>query len=74
MPLQNVLKFWIIRGVDGFRVDAAVHIVKHNEFKDEPRSKNEKVTKVPFVEHLSLNLITCKEVSACSSHSMFIGS
>lgn len=55
MQLQNVLKFWIIRGVDGFRVDAAVHIVKHNEFQDEPRSKNEKVTKVTFYECLQLN-------------------
>lgn len=52
--MKNVLKFWIIRGVDGFRVDAAVHIVKHNEFRDEPRSKNEKVTKdhPDYLDHI----------------------
>ena len=28
--LQNVLNFWLSEGVDGFRVDAAAHLIEGN--------------------------------------------
>ena len=32
--MLNVLRFWLERGVDGFRVDVIWHIVKDDEFRD----------------------------------------
>jgi alpha-glucosidase len=34
--MLNVLRFWIDRGVDGFRADAFAHISKDVKFRDEP--------------------------------------
>jgi alpha-glucosidase len=34
--MYDVLRFWIARGVDGFRVDVLWHIVKDAEFRDDP--------------------------------------
>lgn len=38
--MKNVLTFWLNRGIDGFRVDAIAHLVEDDQFRDEPRSKN----------------------------------
>jgi alpha-glucosidase len=35
---QNVIRFWLERGVDGFRVDAVPHIVEDAELTDEDRT------------------------------------
>jgi alpha-glucosidase len=32
----NVLRFWLDRGVDGFRVDVIWHLIKDEEFRDNP--------------------------------------
>jgi alpha-glucosidase len=37
---RGVLRFWLDRGVDGFRVDVIWHIGKDPEFKDNPRNPN----------------------------------
>ncbi|MEP9355335.1 alpha-amylase family glycosyl hydrolase [Xanthobacter sp. KR7-65] len=34
--MHDVLRFWFDRGVDGFRVDALWHVVKDEEFRDNP--------------------------------------
>jgi alpha-glucosidase len=34
--MLDVLRFWLERGVDGFRVDVIWHIVKDEEFRDNP--------------------------------------
>ena len=34
--MKNVLRFWLERGVDGFRVDAAHHIIKDRLLRDNP--------------------------------------
>ena len=34
--MLDVLRFWLDRGVDGFRVDVMHHIVKDQEFRDNP--------------------------------------
>ncbi|XP_072759869.1 alpha-glucosidase [Anoplolepis gracilipes] len=35
--MKNVLKFWMDRGVEGFRIDAINHIYEDSRFLDEPR-------------------------------------
>jgi alpha-glucosidase len=34
--MHNVLRFWLNRGVDGFRVDVIWHLIKDAEFRDNP--------------------------------------
>ncbi len=34
--ILNVMRFWLARGVDGFRVDVAYHLFKDPLFRDEP--------------------------------------
>jgi alpha-glucosidase len=34
--MYDVLRFWLSKGVDGFRVDVLWHIVKDAEFRDDP--------------------------------------
>jgi alpha-glucosidase len=34
--MQSVLKFWLDRGVDGFRVDAVLPVIKDDQFRDNP--------------------------------------
>lgn len=34
--MLNIMKFWLERGVDGFRTDALYHLVKDAEFRDDP--------------------------------------
>lgn len=38
--MADILKFWLTRGVDGFRTDAVYHIVKDEEFRDDPPNPN----------------------------------
>ena len=34
--MHDVLRFWLARGVDGFRVDALWHLIKDDQFRDNP--------------------------------------
>lgn len=38
--MLSILRFWLDRGVDGFRVDVPYHIFKNAEFLDEPFNPN----------------------------------
>ena len=49
--LNNVLMFWLDRGVDGFRVDAVPHLVEDSQFLDEP-TKAEYDPERPRYDHL----------------------
>lgn len=44
----NSMKFWLDKGVDGFRVDVIWHIIKDDEFKDNPLNPH-------YEPHLSPN-------------------
>jgi alpha-glucosidase len=34
--IYDVMRFWLARGVDGFRVDVVWHLIKDGEFRDNP--------------------------------------
>lgn len=38
--MSDVLKFWLKKGVDGFRTDAIYHLIKDSHFRDDPPNPN----------------------------------
>jgi alpha-glucosidase len=38
--MADVLKFWLAKGVDGFRTDAVYHLIKDDQFRDDPPNPN----------------------------------
>jgi alpha-glucosidase len=46
--MLDVLRFWLDRGVDGFRVDVIYHIVKDEEFRDNPANPDWREGQDPF--------------------------
>ena len=46
--MLGVLRFWLERGVDGFRVDVLWHLVKDDEFRDNPANPDWHEGKDPF--------------------------
>ena len=34
--MHEVMRFWLRKGVDGFRVDVIWHLIKDDEFRDNP--------------------------------------
>lgn len=38
--MLNVMKFWLDKGVDGFRVDVMWHMIKDDQFRDNPVNPN----------------------------------
>lgn len=48
--MYDVLRFWLDRGVDGFRMDVVHHIMKHPDFPDNPTGIDPRTGK-PAQEH-----------------------
>jgi alpha-glucosidase len=40
MAMYDIMRFWLKRGVDGFRVDVLWHVIKDAEFRDNPPNLN----------------------------------
>lgn len=36
--MYDVMRFWLARGVDGFRIDVIWHLIKDKDFRDNPRN------------------------------------
>ena len=34
--MYDAMRFWLRRGVDGFRIDVLYHIIKDDQFRDNP--------------------------------------
>jgi alpha-glucosidase len=37
--MMQVLRFWFERGIDGFRIDVLWHMIKHQDFPDNPKNE-----------------------------------
>ncbi len=46
--MLDVLRFWLERGVDGFRVDAVQNVVKDDLFRDDPPNPDHRTGDDPF--------------------------
>jgi len=51
--MMDVLRFWLDRGVDGFRVDVIWHLVKDVEFRDNPPNPRYGPERGPYEEYLA---------------------
>jgi len=45
--IYDVIRFWLKRGVDGFRVDVIWHLIKDDQFRDNPPDPNYAVGQKP---------------------------
>jgi alpha-glucosidase len=45
--IYDVMRFWLRRGVDGFRVDVIWHLIKDEYFRDNPRNPNFRPSRPP---------------------------
>jgi alpha-glucosidase len=52
--MYDVLRFWLDRGVDGFRVDVLWHLIKDDEFRDNPLSPGHQSSDAPHRHVLPL--------------------
>lgn len=50
--MLGVLRFWLDRGVDGFRVDVLWHLVKDDQYRDNPRNPTWTPDGNPYHEYL----------------------
>jgi alpha-glucosidase len=46
--MMNILRFWLNKGVDGFRVDVMNHLIKDAEFRDNPANPTWKPGDHPY--------------------------
>lgn len=46
--MLNVLRFWLERGVDGFRVDALRQIIKDDKWRDNPPATGKRASQNPY--------------------------
>ncbi|MDB5296454.1 MAG: malL [Phycisphaerales bacterium] len=60
--MHDVLRFWLDRGVDGFRVDVIYHIVKDDQFRDNPRNPAYRPGQNPHHEYLATYITDRPEV------------
>ena len=60
--MLSVLRFWLDRGVDGFRVDVMHHLVKDSEFRDNPPNPDFRPGMSPYRELLTTYSVDLPEV------------
>jgi len=62
--MLNVLRFWLERGVDGFRVDVLWHLIKDEQFRDNPVNPDWHEGADPYQKLLPLHSTDQAEVHA----------
>ncbi|HEU5444714.1 MAG TPA: alpha-amylase family glycosyl hydrolase [Pseudolabrys sp.] len=60
--MLDVLRFWLDRGVDGFRVDVMHHLVKDTDFRDNPPNPEWRPGMSPYRELLTTYTVDLPEV------------
>lgn len=50
--MLDVLRFWLDKGVDGFRVDVMWHMIKDDQFRDNPPNPDYTDDQSPYEQHL----------------------
>lgn len=63
--MNDVLRFWLSRGVDGFRMDVLYQIIKDDQFRDDPDNPNWIPDMGPYNRHLHVYSMDRPEVHEC---------
>jgi alpha-glucosidase len=54
MAMYDVIRFWLDRGVDGFRIDVLWHLIKDDQFRDDPPNPGYQPGDAEHRRHLQL--------------------
>ncbi|MFW2830803.1 alpha-amylase family glycosyl hydrolase [Sphingomonas sp. ID0503] len=60
--MHDVLRFWLDRGVDGFRVDVIWHLIKDDQFRDNPPNPDYRPGRPDIDRHLQVHSADQPEV------------
>jgi alpha-glucosidase len=60
--IYEVMRFWLRRGVDGFRVDVIWHLIKDDQFRDNPANPNFREGDPPHHAVLPIHTVDQPEV------------
>jgi alpha-glucosidase len=60
--MLGVMRFWLERGVDGFRVDVMHHMMKDRELRDNPPNPHWRAGLPPYRELLTIHTVDLPEV------------
>jgi alpha-glucosidase len=60
--MHDVMRFWLKRGVDGFRVDVIWHLIKDAEFRDNPPNPEYRPGQPPHQALVPLQTTDCPEM------------
>ncbi|XP_014208338.1 maltase 1-like [Copidosoma floridanum] len=54
MEMEEIIKFWLSKGIDGFRVDAIPHVYEKDGLPDEPRSNDQQASErdYNYLDHI----------------------
>jgi alpha-glucosidase len=52
--MHDVMRFWLKRGVDGFRLDAVWHLIKDDQFRDNPKNRDWRPADPPHSQYTPL--------------------
>jgi len=52
--MHDVMRFWLKRGVDGFRLDAIWHLIEDDQLRDNPRNPDYRHADPPHHQHILL--------------------
>ena len=64
--IKNIMRFWLDKGVDGFRVDVMWHLAKDKLFRDNPPNPDYKKG-MPDCDQL-LQIYNCDQPEVHKSH------
>ncbi|MBA2691299.1 MAG: DUF3459 domain-containing protein [Rubrobacter sp.] len=62
--MMDVLRFWMNRGVDGFRVDAVNHLVEDESFRDDPPNPEWREGDAPYLSRIPVHTSNLPETHA----------
>jgi alpha-glucosidase len=60
--IYDVMRFWMRRGVDGFRIDVIWHLIKDEEFRDNPENPRFEPSQSPYQRLVPLYTTDLPEV------------
>ena len=58
--IKDVMRFWLVKGVDGFRMDALWYLLKDDQFRDNPINPDYREVNLPNIASFRSTPPTCR--------------